>query len=73
MVQKVDIRLKTQSPPYFSPYSPDSFPPAVLPGRDFSRPDYDDYSPVGGSRSGFRGRTPATFSVPDGGYGRSDY
>ncbi|XP_044210689.1 latent-transforming growth factor beta-binding protein 2 isoform X1 [Thunnus albacares] len=60
-------------PPYFSPYSPDSFPPAVLPGRDFSRPDYDDYSPVGGSRSGFRGRTPATFSVPDGGYGRSDY
>ncbi|XP_053176279.1 latent-transforming growth factor beta-binding protein 4 [Scomber japonicus] len=41
--------------------------------QDFSRPDYDDYSPAGGSRSGFRGRTPATFSLPDGSYGRSDY
>ncbi|CAK6979726.1 latent-transforming growth factor beta-binding protein 2 isoform X4 [Scomber scombrus] len=61
------------APPYFPPYGPDSFPPAVLPGRDFSRLDYDDYSPAGGSRSGFRGRTPATFSLPDGSYGRSEY
>ncbi|XP_068560985.1 latent-transforming growth factor beta-binding protein 4 isoform X2 [Cebidichthys violaceus] len=36
--------------PYYPPYGPDSFPPAVA-------PDYDDYSPAGGSR--FRGRTPA--------------
>ncbi|XP_049432201.1 latent-transforming growth factor beta-binding protein 4 isoform X6 [Epinephelus fuscoguttatus] len=55
-----------QSPPYFPPYSTDSFPPPVL-------PDYDDYSPAGDSRSGFRGRTPATFSLPDSGYPRSEY
>uniref|UniRef100_UPI0037E812CD latent-transforming growth factor beta-binding protein 4 n=1 Tax=Semicossyphus pulcher TaxID=241346 RepID=UPI0037E812CD len=61
------------APPYFPPYSPDSFPPAVIPGRDFGAPDYDDYSPAGGSRSGFRGRTPGTFSLPDGAYGRPEY
>ncbi|XP_059187069.1 latent-transforming growth factor beta-binding protein 4 isoform X2 [Centropristis striata] len=54
------------SPPYFRPYSPDSFPPAVL-------PDYDDYSPAGGSRSSFRGRTPATYGLPDGSYHRPEY
>ncbi|XP_041795911.1 latent-transforming growth factor beta-binding protein 4 isoform X3 [Chelmon rostratus] len=61
------------APPFFPPYSPDSFPPAAVPSRDFSGPDYDDYSPAGGSRSGFRGRTPATFSLPDGAYRRPEY
>ncbi|XP_038548862.1 latent-transforming growth factor beta-binding protein 2-like isoform X4 [Micropterus salmoides] len=61
------------SPPYLPPYSPDSFPPAVVPSRDFSVPDYDDYSPAGGSRSGFRGRTPSTFSLPDGGFRRPEF
>ncbi|KAM7412492.1 hypothetical protein PAMA_020054 [Pampus argenteus] len=51
--------------PYLPPYSPDS--------RDFRPPDYDDYSPAGGSRSSFRGRSPATFSLPDGAYGRPEY
>ncbi|KAM9852921.1 latent-transforming growth factor beta-binding protein 4 [Aulostomus maculatus] len=54
--------------PYGPPYGPDSFPAAVVPGRDFSHSDYEDYSPAGGSRSGFRGRTPATFGLPDGAY-----
>ncbi|XP_039986751.1 latent-transforming growth factor beta-binding protein 1-like [Xiphias gladius] len=61
------------APPHFPPYSPDSFPPALVPSRDFSRPDYHDYSPAGGSRLGFRGRTPASFSLPDGGYRRAEY
>uniref|UniRef100_A0A3B3UGV4 Latent-transforming growth factor beta-binding protein 4-like n=1 Tax=Poecilia latipinna TaxID=48699 RepID=A0A3B3UGV4_9TELE len=38
-----------------APYSPEFFPAAPLPGRDFSQ-DYDDYLPAGGSRSGFRAR-----------------
>ncbi|XP_060929872.1 latent-transforming growth factor beta-binding protein 4 [Limanda limanda] len=59
------------APPHFPPYSPDSFPPAVVPGRDFTRPDYDDYSPAGGSRSGYR--TPASFSLPDAAYRRPEY
>lgn len=46
------------------PYRPDFFPPQLTPSRDFGRPDYDDYSPAGGSRSTFRGRTPA-FGLPD--------
>ncbi|XP_041667187.1 latent-transforming growth factor beta-binding protein 4 isoform X3 [Cheilinus undulatus] len=61
------------APPYYPPYSTDSFAPAVIPGRDFGAPDYDDYSPGGGSRPGFRGRTPATFSLPDGSFGRPEY
>ncbi|XP_040901991.1 LOW QUALITY PROTEIN: latent-transforming growth factor beta-binding protein 4 [Toxotes jaculatrix] len=61
------------APPHFPPFSPDSFPPAVVPSRDFGRPDYDDYSLAGGGRSGFRGRTPASFSLPDGAYRRPDY
>ncbi|XP_047191424.1 latent-transforming growth factor beta-binding protein 4 isoform X2 [Scophthalmus maximus] len=61
------------APPRFPPYSPDSFPPAVVPGRDFSRPDYDDYSPAGGGRSSFRGRTPTSFNLPDAAYGRPEY
>ncbi|KAM8769180.1 latent-transforming growth factor beta-binding protein 4 isoform 2-T2 [Acanthopagrus schlegelii] len=61
------------APPYFPPYSPDSFAPGVVPGRDFSGPDYDDYSPAGGSRSGFGGRTPASFSLPEGAYRRPEY
>ncbi|XP_041851122.1 latent-transforming growth factor beta-binding protein 1 isoform X2 [Melanotaenia boesemani] len=55
------------------PYSPDFFPPPLVPSRDLSPTDYDDYSPAGGSRSGFRGRTPASFSQPDGPYGGSEY
>ncbi|XP_037533832.1 latent-transforming growth factor beta-binding protein 1 [Nematolebias whitei] len=39
------------------PYSRDFLPPELAPSRDFGRPDYDDYSPAGGSRSSFRGRT----------------
>ncbi|KAG7224436.1 hypothetical protein INR49_015066 [Caranx melampygus] len=58
------------APPRFPPYSVDSFSPA---GRDFSQPDYDDYSPAGGSRSGFRGRTPASFSLPDGAFRRPEF
>ncbi|XP_035535806.1 latent-transforming growth factor beta-binding protein 4-like [Morone saxatilis] len=58
-------------PPYFPSYGLESFPP--VPGRDFGGSDYDDYSPAGGSRSGFRGRTPTTFSLPDGAYGRPEY
>ncbi|KAE8294849.1 Latent-transforming growth factor beta-binding protein 4 [Larimichthys crocea] len=38
-------------PPYFPPYTSESFP--------------DDYSPAGDDRSGFRGRGPVTFSLPD--------
>lgn len=58
------------APPHFPPYTPDSFPPPP-PSRDFSRPDYDDYSPAGGSRSSFR--TPSSFSVPDAAYRRPEY
>nr|XP_057935549.1 latent-transforming growth factor beta-binding protein 4 isoform X3 [Doryrhamphus excisus] len=49
------------APLFFPPFSRDTFPPST----DFGGPDYDDYSPGGGSRSGFRDRTPATFSLPD--------
>ncbi|KAL6104929.1 ltbp4 [Pungitius sinensis] len=50
--------VRESSPPYFPPYSPDSFPPAVA-------PDYEDYSPAGGSSSVFRGRTPVSYQGPD--------
>ncbi|XP_076027506.1 latent-transforming growth factor beta-binding protein 4-like isoform X2 [Genypterus blacodes] len=53
-------------PPYS--YGPDSFPAPVVPSTDFSSPDYDDYS-----RSGFVGRTPSTYGVPDGSYLRPGY
>ncbi|XP_058489701.1 latent-transforming growth factor beta-binding protein 4 isoform X3 [Solea solea] len=57
----------------FPPFPPDSFLP-VTPGRDFSRSDYDDYSPAGDGRSpSFRGRTPASFGLPDGVYSRPEY
>ncbi|KAM8905293.1 latent-transforming growth factor beta-binding protein 4-like isoform 2-T2 [Spinachia spinachia] len=49
--------VRESSPPYFPPYSPDSFPPAVA-------PDYEDYSPAGGSR----GRTPVSLGLPEGAY-----
>ncbi|XP_012989768.3 latent-transforming growth factor beta-binding protein 4 isoform X2 [Esox lucius] len=46
---------------YHGPYGPDSFSDPVPP-----RPDYDDYTPAGaGSRSGFRGRTPSSYTVPE--------
>ncbi|KAM6933363.1 latent-transforming growth factor beta-binding protein 4 [Xenentodon cancila] len=57
------------------PHSPDLFPPALVPAGDFSRPDYDDYSPEWSSRAGFRGRSPTSFS-PDysaGFYPEGDY
>ncbi|MEQ2171386.1 hypothetical protein GOODEAATRI_010125, partial [Goodea atripinnis] len=44
-----------------------------LPGRDFSRPDYEDYPPAGGSRSGFRGRPPVSFGQPDEAYRGSEF
>ncbi|TMS07714.1 Latent-transforming growth factor beta-binding protein 2 [Larimichthys crocea] len=43
--------LECVGPPYFPPYTSESFP--------------DDYSPAGDDRSGFRGRGPVTFSLPD--------
>ncbi|XP_021164545.2 LOW QUALITY PROTEIN: latent-transforming growth factor beta-binding protein 1 [Fundulus heteroclitus] len=55
------------------PYSPEFFSPPVLPGRGFSGPDYDDYSPAGGSRSGFGGRTPGSFAPPDESYRGSEF
>ncbi|XP_067363392.1 latent-transforming growth factor beta-binding protein 4 isoform X2 [Channa argus] len=45
----------------------------VVPSTDFTLPDYDDYHPAGGGRSSFRGRTPATYSVPDPSYRRPEY
>ncbi|KAL0972864.1 hypothetical protein UPYG_G00195680 [Umbra pygmaea] len=55
---------------YLLPYRPDSFPD--LPRRpEYPRSDYDDYTPPGGSRSGFRDRTPSTYSVPDPPYRRT--
>lgn len=59
--------------PYFPPYGADAFPPPVIPGRDYGGGDYDDYSPVEGSRSGFRERTPAGYGPPDGAYPRPDF
>ncbi|MEQ2197214.1 hypothetical protein XENOCAPTIV_025744, partial [Xenoophorus captivus] len=56
-----------------SPYSPEFIPPGELPGRDFSRPDYEDYPPAGGSRSGFRGRPPVSFGQPDEAYRGSEF
>ncbi|XP_047247089.1 latent-transforming growth factor beta-binding protein 1-like isoform X3 [Girardinichthys multiradiatus] len=56
-----------------SPYSPEFIPPGELPGRDFSRPDYEDYPPAGGSRSGFRGRPPVSFGQPDEAYHGSEF
>ncbi|XP_069578756.1 latent-transforming growth factor beta-binding protein 4 [Brachyistius frenatus] len=53
--------------PPLPPYGLDFFPPPVVPGRDFSRPDYDDYSPAGGSRS------PASFGLPENVYGRPEF
>lgn len=58
--------LLSSAPSHFPSYSPDSLPPAVA-------PDYDDYSPAGGSRSSFRGRTPATYGLPDQPYRRPEY
>ncbi|XP_014915220.1 latent-transforming growth factor beta-binding protein 1 isoform X5 [Poecilia latipinna] len=55
-----------------APYSPEFFPAAPLPGRDFSQ-DYDDYLPAGGSRSGFRARPPVSFAPPDDAYGGSEF
>lgn len=60
------------APPYPPPYRPDSIPPAVVPSTDFS-PDYDEYSPAGGSTPGFRGSTRDSYSQPDGSYPRPDY
>lgn len=60
-------------PPYFPPYGADAFPPPVSPGRDYDDGDYDDYSPVEGSRSGFGGRTPAGYGPPDRAYPRPDF
>ncbi|XP_055369679.1 latent-transforming growth factor beta-binding protein 1-like [Betta splendens] len=56
---------RVSAPPRFPSYPPDSLPPVA--------PDYDDYSPVGGSRSSFRGRTPTTYGLPDGTYRRPEY
>ncbi|XP_026173673.1 latent-transforming growth factor beta-binding protein 4 isoform X2 [Mastacembelus armatus] len=61
------------APPRFPPLGPDSFHPAVIPSRDFGRPDYDDYSQAGGSRSGFTGRMPPSFGLPDQTYRRPEY
>nr|XP_020478341.1 latent-transforming growth factor beta-binding protein 4 [Monopterus albus] len=61
------------APPAFPPFSLDSFPPALVPGGDFSHADYDDYSPAGGSRSGSRERTPTSFGLPDRAYRRPEY
>uniref|UniRef100_A0A8C7VV33 Latent-transforming growth factor beta-binding protein 1 n=1 Tax=Oncorhynchus mykiss TaxID=8022 RepID=A0A8C7VV33_ONCMY len=46
---------------YRVPYGPDSFPDPIPRRPEYPRPDYDDYTPPGGSRSGFRSRTPSTF------------
>uniref|UniRef100_A0A3B3CJF3 Latent-transforming growth factor beta-binding protein 4 n=2 Tax=Oryzias melastigma TaxID=30732 RepID=A0A3B3CJF3_ORYME len=56
-----------------APYGSDLYTRTLVPSRDFSRPDYDDYSPAGGGRSGFGGRTPGTVGLPDDGYRPSDY
>lgn len=61
------------APPYFPPYGADTFPPAVVPGWDFTGADYDDYSPAGGSRSGFRGRPPTSYGRQDGAYPRPEF
>ncbi|XP_014017554.2 latent-transforming growth factor beta-binding protein 4 isoform X1 [Salmo salar] len=55
---------------YRVPYGPDSFPDPIPRRPEYPQPDYDDYTPPGGSRSGFRSRTPSTFSVPDSPYRR---
>ncbi|XP_029628336.1 latent-transforming growth factor beta-binding protein 4 isoform X3 [Salmo trutta] len=55
---------------YRVPYGPDSFPDPIRRRPEYPRPDYDDYTPPGGSRSGFRGRTPSTFSIPESPYRR---
>uniref|UniRef100_A0A673Y6F0 Latent-transforming growth factor beta-binding protein 4 n=1 Tax=Salmo trutta TaxID=8032 RepID=A0A673Y6F0_SALTR len=55
---------------YRVPYGPDSFPDPISRRPEYPQPDYDDYTPPGGSRSGFRSRTPSTFSVPDSPYRR---
>ncbi|XP_020363277.2 latent-transforming growth factor beta-binding protein 4 isoform X1 [Oncorhynchus kisutch] len=55
---------------YRVPYGPDSFPDPIPRRPEYPRPDYDDYTPPGGSRSGFRGRTPSTFRVPESPYRR---
>ncbi|XP_070987047.1 latent-transforming growth factor beta-binding protein 4-like [Oncorhynchus clarkii lewisi] len=55
---------------YRVPYGPDSFPDPIPRRPEYPQPDYDDYTPAGGSRSGFRSRTPSTFSVPESPYRR---
>ncbi|XP_024297929.1 latent-transforming growth factor beta-binding protein 4 isoform X1 [Oncorhynchus tshawytscha] len=55
---------------YRVPYGPDSFPDPIPRRPEYPQPDYDDYTPAGGTRSGFRSRTPSTFSVPESPYRR---
>uniref|UniRef100_A0A672H888 Latent transforming growth factor beta binding protein 4 n=1 Tax=Salarias fasciatus TaxID=181472 RepID=A0A672H888_SALFA len=57
----------------FPPYGLDFFPPVLVPGRDFSRSDYEDYPPAGGSRRGFGGRSPASVGLPEDSYRRPDF
>ncbi|KAM9318546.1 LOW QUALITY PROTEIN: latent-transforming growth factor beta-binding protein 4 [Pholidichthys leucotaenia] len=57
--------------PNSPPFGLDFYP--SVPRPDFGRSDYDDYSPAGGSREIFRGRTPSSFSPPEEDYRRSDY
>lgn len=69
------IYLTTASPPappYPPPYRPDSIPPALGPSTDFG-PDYDEYSPTGGSTPTFGGGAHESYGQPDGGYLRPDY
>ncbi|XP_030599886.1 latent-transforming growth factor beta-binding protein 4 isoform X2 [Archocentrus centrarchus] len=57
--------------PNLPPYGLDYFP--VIPGRDYDPPDYGDYSPAEGSRTGSRGRPPTSFNLPDETYRRPEY
>lgn len=51
-------------PPYLPPFSPDPYEPVLVPSRDLAGPDYDDYSPAGGSRPTFRG-SERSYNRPD--------
>ncbi|XP_023817153.1 latent-transforming growth factor beta-binding protein 1 isoform X2 [Oryzias latipes] len=68
-----ETRLLLESGRGAPPYGSDLYTRTLVPSRDFSRPDYDDYSPAGGVRSGFGGRTPGTSSLPEDAYRPSDY
>ncbi|XP_028320911.1 latent-transforming growth factor beta-binding protein 4 isoform X4 [Gouania willdenowi] len=69
-------RLCSSFPPAFTDPDPSRPEPGVRPGAPlfppygppFFSPDYSDSFPAGGSRSGFRGRTP-----PDDAYGRPEF